>query len=294
MKETSNTQVVLSILIAVLSLFASVASMVWPREGSQPYETVTLRGDTALVQGDGLYRYDTVAMASQATAQDHVTLFLGVPLLILATILARRGSLRGKLLLAGTLAYFLYTYTSFSFGLAYNTLFLVYVALFALVLCAFILALMALDIPALPEGFSSRLPRRLIASFLFALGAFLLTAWLGRIVSAALANQSPYGLETNTTLVVQVLDLGLVVPVSFLGGILLWQGRPWGYLLSSIVLIDGFTYFLALLAMIIGEMLAGVQMSIIETILVLLLSFVGLAMTITLLRNISKPEEVLA
>lgn len=291
MKKINNTQVVLSILIVTLSLLAAGASMVWPKGETRPYETVNLRGESALIQGSGLYRYDTVSMASQASAQDYVTLFIGVPLLVLATILARKGSLRGRLLLAGSLAYFLYTYTSYSFGLAYNALFLVYIALFALVLFAFILALMTLDIPTLPESFSPRLPRRLIALFLFALGTFLLTAWLERIVSAALANHSPYGLETNTTLVIQVLDLGLVVPVSLLGGILLWQGRPWGYLLSSIVLIDGLTYFLALLAMIIGEILAGVQMSTVETALVLLLVFFGLGMTVTLLKNISKPEK---
>lgn len=291
MKKVNNTQVVLSILITILSLCAVGASMVWPKGEDQPYEVVTLHGDTALIQGSGLYRYDTVTLASQVIAQDHVTLFIGVPLLMLATILARRGSLRGRLLLAGTLAYFLYTYTSYAFGLAYNALFLVYVALFALVLFAFVLALMALDIPTLPESFSPRLPRRLIALFLFTLGAFLLTAWLERIVSAALANQSPYGLETNTTLVIQVLDLGLIVPVSLLGGILLWQRRPWGYLLSSIILIDGLTYFLALLAMIIGETLAGVQMSTGETAVVLLLVFFGLGMTVTLLRNISTPEK---
>jgi hypothetical protein len=291
MKKVNNAQVVLSILITILSLFAVGAGMVWPRGEGQTYEVVSLHGDTALIQGSGLYRYDTVTLASQVIAQDHVTLFIGVPLLILATILARRGSLRGRLLLAGTLAYFLYTYTSYAFGLAYNALFLVYVALFALVLFAFVLALMALDIPTLPESFSPRLPRRLIALFLFTLGAFLLTAWLERIVSAALANQSPYGLETNTTLVIQVLDLGLIVPVSLLGGILLWRRRPWGYLLSSIILIDGLTYFLALLAMIIGETLAGVQMSTGETAVVLLLVFFGLGMTVTLLRNISTPEK---
>lgn len=293
MKKINNTQIVLSILITILSLFAAGASMVWPRGDGQSHEVVTLRGDTVLIQGSGLYQRDSVTMASQAIAQDYVTVLIAAPMLILGTILARRGSLRGRLLLAGTLAYFLYTYTSYSFGLAYNALFLVYVALFTLALFAFVLALMTLDIPTLPESFSPRLPRRLIALFLFALGAFLLTAWLERIISAAQANQSPYGLEIYTTLVIQVLDLGLIVPISWLGGVLLWQGRPWGYLLSSILLMDGLTYFLALLAMIIGETLAGVQMSTVETALVLLLAFFGLGMTVTLLINVSKPEKAL-
>ncbi len=291
MRPISTTQVVLSVLVSVLSFFAAGAAAVWPAGNGSPYETVTLRGDTVAIHGSGLYRYATVAVAAQAGAQDIVTLFIGIPVLILATVLGRRGSLRGGLLLAGTLAYFLYTFASYSFGHAYNALFLVYVALFALALFAFVLALMKLDIPCLPDGFSSRFPRRSIALYSFALGAFLLVAWTERIVGAALADRSPYGLEANTTLVIQVLDLGLVVPASLLGGILLWKRRPWGYALSSIILIDGLTYFFALLAMIIGEVLAGVRMSALETAFIVFLVLFGLGMTTTLLLNVSRPAK---
>ncbi|NOH01947.1 MAG: hypothetical protein HND47_08250 [Chloroflexi bacterium] len=203
--------------------------------------------------------------------------------------LFQKGSVRGKLILAGTLAYFLYTYAAFSFGAAYNIVFLAYVALFTLSLFAFILTLMAIDIPALPGRFSPHLPRRTIVTFLFVVGIFLLFAWLGRIVPALLSNQPPIGLESNSTLVIQVLDLGLIMPIAFLSGILLWKQRPWGYLLASIVLVKGFTMLLAVSAMAVTMALAGVQVSIGEAIMFPSLALIDIGITTMLLKNVSDP-----
>ncbi len=71
-----------------------------------------------------MYHYDTHSAAAQEQAQDLVTLLVGLPLLVVSARLAMRGSLRGQVLLAGTLGYFLYTYTWIAFGSAYNPLFL--------------------------------------------------------------------------------------------------------------------------------------------------------------------------
>lgn len=125
-----------------------------------------------MMHGHGLYYYETVSTAAQAIAQDAVTLILGIPLLIIALVLSIKGSLRGQLLLSGTLAYFLYTYASYTFGAAYNVLFLLYVSLFSLSLFAFILSIMAIDVSGLTAQFTQKLPRRTIAVFMFVVGLF--------------------------------------------------------------------------------------------------------------------------
>ena len=242
-----------------------------------------------MIQGRGLYRYDTVSSAAQAIAQDVVTLAVGIPLLIAALVIFQSGKLQGKLLLSGTLAYFLYTYASYAFGAAYNVLFLVYVAMFTLSLFVFVLTLMTIDVSTLPQHFSSHLPRRGIAIFLFAVGGFLLMAWLGRIVPALLAGQPPIGLESTTTLFIQVLDLGLIVPAAFLSGVLLWKQSAWGYLLASIVLIKGFTLGIAVSAMAVNMIRTGVSVSIVELTMFPMLTLVGIGMTGTLLRNVLEP-----
>lgn len=53
-------------------------------------------------------------------------MFVGIPMLIFAIFLYRRGSLRSGLLLTGVLACFLYNSASVAFGAAYNPLYLLY------------------------------------------------------------------------------------------------------------------------------------------------------------------------
>ena len=237
----------LSLLIILLSLFASVAGVL-PASGL-PYTVTSLRGETIEIYGRGIYRNDTVSYAAQAKAQDYVTIFLGVPLLIISIIFTQRNSVRGRLLLAGTLGYFLYTYMSYAFLVSYNRIFLIYVALFALSLYAFILAFLNLDVPNIKEQFGSRFPRRSIAVFQIVVGAILTLMWLGRIAPSLDGKTVPHGLETYTTLVIQAMDLALIVPAAFVAGIALLKKKPIGYALATIIALKGVTMFTAVSAM---------------------------------------------
>jgi hypothetical protein len=243
-------------LIGVLALFAAGMGLFY-RQPGQPYPYTNHRGETVTINGRGLYYYDTVSSAAQQQGNDLVTLVVGLPLLAVSTWLAFRGSLRGRLLLTGTLGFFLYTYLSMSMLTAYNALFLVYVALFSLSLYAFILSMMSFDLADLPRHFSARLPRGWIAALMFLVGGFLLLAWLGRIVPPLLQHQAP-ALENTTTLVIQALDLGLIVPLAILSGLLLLRRSPWGYLLASVALLKGVTLGLGVSAMAINMALQGV------------------------------------
>jgi len=283
--KTSKTVLVLVALIAVLALVAAGTGVLWQGNG-HPYPFTTLRGETVMMHGRGLYRYETVSGAAQAIASDVVTLGLGIPLLWISAWLYGRGSLRGHLLLAGTLGYFLYTYASMAFLAAFNPLFLAYVALFSLSLFAFILAMTSIDVAALPSRFSDRLPRRGIAIVLFAIGGFLLLAWLGRIVPALLTGAPPYGLESYTTLVIQALDLGLIVPLAILAGLLLLKARPLGYLLAAVALLKGLTMATAVSAMAVGQVLAGLTVSPVELVVFPGLALANAAMAWMLLRNV--------
>jgi hypothetical protein len=278
---------VLAWLIAALASFAAGAGALW-QGGAEHYDFVTLRGQSIEIWGSGLYRFDSVAGASQEIAQDVVTLCIGIPLLIVATMLFSRGSLRGKVLLAGTLGYFLYTYTSMAMLTAYNELFLVYVALMSLSLFAFVMSVMEIDVTALPAQFSASLPRRAIGVFLVLLGAMLALMWLGRIVLPSLAAGSvPFGLDNYSTLVIQSLDLGIVVPTAIVAGVLLLRRAAFGYLLSSIVLVKGFTMGAATSAMVIGQVLAGVQVEPVAAALFFTITVVDMALAGLMLWSLS-------
>ncbi len=137
--------------IFLLVFIATVAGLL--PGGGEPYPLTTFRGEPVMIYGRGLYSWDTVSSVAQMQANDLVTLVLGLPLLVVSFRLSQRGSLRGQLLLTGTLGFILYTYITMCFGAAYNQLFLVYVAIFSLSLFAFILSMMSFDLNTLPAHF---------------------------------------------------------------------------------------------------------------------------------------------
>ena len=187
---------------------------------------------------------------------DLITLVVGLPLLVVSTWLAFRGSLRGRLLLTGTLGFFLYTYMSMSMLAAYNALFLVYVALFGLSLYAFILSMLSFDLTDLPRHFSARLPRGWIAGLLF-FGRRLSCAGLAGAHRCRCLQGADPALENTTTLVIQAMDLVLIVPLACSAGVLLLRRSAWGYLLASVFVMKGITMGLAVSAMGINMALKG-------------------------------------
>src|SRR5688500_10090012 len=235
-------------LIGILALFSAAMGLFYETPG-EPYSLTSFRGEEVTINGHGLYYYDTVSSAAQMQGNDIITLAVGLPLLVISTWLSFRGSLRGHLLLTGTLGFFLYTYMSMSMLTAYNVLFLVYVALFTMSLYAFILSMLAFNLVDLPRHFSEKLPRGWIACVLFAVGGFLSLAWVGRMGPELLNPQTPAALENTTTRVIQALDLALVAPLAILSGILLLRRNAWGYLLASVAVLKGLTMALAVSTM---------------------------------------------
>ena len=277
-------------LIGLLALFAVMMGLFYQTSG-RPYPLTSFRGERVMINGHGLYFYDTVSTAAQMQANDLITLVVGLPLLIISTWQALRGSLRGRLLLTGTLGFFLYTYMSMSMLTAYNSLFLVYVALFGLSLYAFILGMLSFDLEDLPSHFSAHLPHGWIAGVLFAMGGFLFLAWMGRIIPPLMKSTTP-ALENTTTMVIQVMDLVLIMPLAILSGLLLLRRTAWGYLLASVTVLKGLTMALAVSTMGINMALNGVSDSSVLMIIFLVLTFLNLISVALLLKNIDVIQKV--
>jgi hypothetical protein len=179
---------------------------------------------------------------------------------LIAIFLAERATLRWRLLQAGVLWYFTYTYLLMAFSGAYNQLFLEYVVLYSASIFAFLLSLHVRDVGSLPDKFSTHFARRTTAWLVIGIGALLALLWLERIVPTLLAGSAPFGLDSYSTLFVQADDLGLVVQLAILSGVLLLRRRPVGYLLASVLLVKGATLGLALVAMMLS-MAAGVAIA---------------------------------
>lgn len=271
--------------IILLTLLATLAGLL-PGEG-QPFAITNFRGEAVTINARGLYYWDTVSSAAQMQANDLVTLALGLPLLAISFWLTLRGSLRGRLLMTGTLGFILYTYITMCFGAAYNKFFLIYVALSSLSLFAFILSMMSFDLKALPSHFSETLPRGSIAGLLFFAAAFLSLAWLGRIAATFAPNAIP-ALENTTSMFIQAMDLGLIAPLCVMSGILLLRRRAWGYLLASIGLMKFLTMGVAVSVMSLNMLRVGVSISMVEVTVFPIIAIANMVMVALLLRNIKE------
>ena len=105
-----------------------------------------------------------------------------------------------------------------------------------------------------------------------------------------IAGTPPIGLESYTTLVIQALDLGIIVPVCGLAAVLLGRRQPWGYALTAIVLVKGLTMGMALIAMIIGQILIGVQVGIVESVMFSGIAISALIFTVLMFRSVQETE----
>lgn len=269
----------IALLILPLALIAASAGVFWQGEG-EPFPFTTLRGETVMIRGHGLYFYDTVNSSSQMIGQDIITLLVGLPLLATALVLTRRGGMRAYLLLTGAFGYFLYTYASMSFLTAFNPLYLVYVALFSLSLFGFILSVAGLNPALVASHITARFPRRIIAGYFLVVAGFLALAWLGLVGPASLAGTPPAGLESAITMVIQSLDLGVIVPTSLITALLLLRKQPWGYTLAVVVLMKILMMGAALISMIILQISAGVVVDPVVTAAFAVISLSGILLSV--------------
>ena len=243
MKTEHRTTI--TVLVLIVALGASVAALtgILPSDGPGPFGYTSIRGEELTIYGRGIYRHMTADVAIQGIAQDWITLLAAVPAVLTGLFLFRRGSRRGQLLLTGGLAYLLVTYLFYLTMGMYNELFLLYAALLGSGFFAFLLSLLSFD-----NGDLARLAGRPglmrgAGFFLIINCALVALLWLGVVVPPLLEGSLyPEGLDHYTTLIVQGFDLGLLLPLGFVSGIMALRGKRYGFLFAAVYVI-----FLALL-----------------------------------------------
>jgi len=125
---------------------------------------------------------------------------------------------------------------------------------------------------------------------------FLLLAWLGRILLTLVPlSQGERGwvrgipaLDNVTSMFIQAMDLGLIVPLCILSGILLLRRRAWGYLLASVGLTKFLTMGVAVSVMSLNMARVGVPISMVEVVVFPTITLANIVMVTLLLRNIKE------
>lgn len=219
----------LSAVVGALATIAAGAG-VFMQAGVGQLTIQSVHGPQVELYGRGLYFRDSVFTGAAFQGTDVVTLLLGLPLLAAALAWQRREPLKGSLLLAGALAYFLYVYATMALAATYNELFLLYVALFGTSFFAF--ALLMVQLMTTPVRIARHLPNRNLGIFLLLAGALTAVVWLEAPVQTLVAGRPPRLIGAYTTLVTHAIDLAIVVPAVLLAATMILRRRVHGYILA--------------------------------------------------------------
>jgi hypothetical protein len=160
---------------------------------------------------------------------------VGVPVLVVALVLARRGSARALFVWLGATLYLAYNAFLQLLGTPLNRVFLLTLLTLSLAIAASIAVVVLLDTVDVAARCGPTLPARAIAAFILAIVVLNALAWLARIVPALVADDPDRLLEgMGLTMVPTYLqDLAFWLPLLGIGAVWLWQRRPWGFVISG-------------------------------------------------------------
>jgi len=208
-------------LCAAVGLMAGIAAAagVFLR-GSGAFETVTSpRGETYAMATDGVYAYNALRVVAEGVGWDAFTLVVIAPAMLVTALWVRRGSFRGRLVAAGLLGYIAYMYLEYSVTWAFGPLFPMFIAITAVSLFGLVWIGASLAGDDLAGAFDRTYPRRAWAILSLAMAALLTALWAERIIQGLSGDVSGL-LYGETTMTVQALDLGLVVPTAIVTAML--------------------------------------------------------------------------
>jgi hypothetical protein len=204
----------------------------------------------------GLYR-DPATVIAQTHGYDVGNLIV-VALLALGLVWSARGSARGRLVLIGALACLTYSYITYAFLIVLNPVTVLYIAVLGLAGWSVATGLLHFDGQEVERRAERRFLRPATGALMLALAVIFAANWLRQIGSSVMSGHLPADLVAAGWPMnpVWVLDLGFVLPLMGLGGVLLLQRRAAGAPIAMSVLV-----FLPLLSATILSMSVSMSMA---------------------------------
>lgn len=244
---------------------------------------------------DGHYA-DHAGSLLRIYAQDVVLLALGVPVLAVGLWLARRGSVRGRVVWLRALAYMAYMWIHYAFVVGYNDFFLGYIALLGLSTFTLLSGVLSTDASRVFELLRDDVSTAVYSGVLAITGIGLASLWLSELVPALLAGELPaavvqLGPEAAHTYVV---DLGILVPALLVTAIWLRRERPWGYVCAGVLLAFAALVAPTLTAVTVINIREGIEISGPLLVGTIVPPLVGLLFAVSYLRKLPAGASTLA
>jgi hypothetical protein len=206
----------LSLLLAALLAVTACGGLFWP----------------------ATYARETRTYAAEGVGGDAFNLAVVLPVLIISAVLARRGAMAARLVWMGALVFLVYDFVFYTLAVHFNSLFLVYCAVWGLSFYLLAVSIPALPVAEIATAYGPRAPVTLTAIMFLWIVVSAGGHWLTESVPAVLSGGVPksvvdQGLLTDPA---AVLDLPLLLPGLVITAILLLRRRPLAFVLGPIFL----------------------------------------------------------
>ncbi len=216
--------------------------------------SITVAGLMSALSLAGLFfptsLYPTVDLRNSSIPTDVINLVIGLPILLIAMILAQRGMLIGLLFWPGMLLFVAYHAIAFAAGVPFTWQFFLYLVLAVMSVYTLVRLLAGLDTSAIRQRLQGKVHERVSGGALVGLG-LLFAGLVVQIVTDPAA--APSQVATG------VADL-TIIPLLLTGGILLWRRHAWGYVAGAGLLFMMSMLFVGLLVFfILQPFVAGVS-----------------------------------
>lgn len=246
------------ILLLMITTLAGLHSF----EITKSYLVTNQYGDKVKIFGNGIYAHDSYFKAPIFIGTDCTMFFLVVPMLIVALIgEIKKRTIKSRLFLTSVIGAVLYYSASISFGVTYNSLQLVYIALFSSSLFALIVLVKSISTDELRKKSKWTLPSKGVTIFLVLSGISVFVAWLPDIITSLVTGKSLSLIEIYTTEITYVLDMGIISPLMFICLFLLKKKDGLGDIALAIILTTCGIIGVMLPIQTLFQTLAGIEIS---------------------------------
>jgi len=202
---------------------------------------------TAIAAVAGIFFSDEIYLSAEAghsfIANDVVTLFIGLPILLISMWLTHRDKLIGLLFWPGAIFYGLYNYTIYLFSAPLTIMYPLYLLIVTLSLYTTIFLVASIQGEPVKEKLTGYVSERLSSAPLIFFGFIFGLRAIGLMASAAI-EQEPL---PDPELGLLVADF-IACAAWLIGGILLWRHQALGYVTGTGLLFSTSMLFIGVIA----------------------------------------------
>lgn len=254
---------ILDVLIILLVLVVTILG-ICSFNTTHSYEFVNQYGDHVQMWGSGIYAHDSYFKAPIFIGSDATILFVVLPLSMITFFKTmKEQSVENNIGTFSIISLLLYYSASLAFGVTYNPLHLVYIALFAVCFFSVCMIFGKLHTVAILHEKVCTYPfTKGMKVFLIVSGISLFVAWLPDIIMSLTSGSSLELIEVYTTEITYVLDMGIISPLIFITYYLVKHHRFVGYVLLRMIFKICMCVGIMLPIQTVFQLLAGIEIPI--------------------------------